>query len=34
MHYDDFALQLEPGPEGSFETRVLQSPAGEGRAPA
>lgn len=33
MHYDDFVLQIEPGPEGSFEVRVLQSPAGEGRAP-
>lgn len=33
MHYDDFVLQIEPGTEGSFESRVLQSPAGEGRAP-
>lgn len=33
MHYDDFVLQIEPGPGGGFEARVLQSPAGEGRAP-
>lgn len=33
MHYDDFVLQIEAGLEAGFEVRVLQSPAGEGRAP-